>query len=135
MKFTVLLFIGLFLAFHEIYNSFMQLFISNKTFTNSCTDFQICPPPQPYQFSPVISANLGISPRNFMTFKISNFKAIHKTSRRHLVPVSNHWTWTKNTFQKSVFFWSNPYKIEVVITSLIEMLELPNFADMTRSTI
>ena len=25
------------------------------------------------------------------------------------------------------FVWSNPYKIEVVITSLMEMLELPNF--------
>ena len=27
--------------------------------------------------------------------------------------------------------WSNPYKIEVMITSLIEMLELPNFSHMT----
>ena len=32
------------------------------------------------------------------------------------------------------FFWSNPYKIEVMITSLIEMLELPNFGHMTIST-
>ena len=28
-----------------------------------------------------------------------------------------------------------PYKIEFVITSLIEMLELPNFGHMTTSTI
>ena len=27
---------------------------------------------------------------------------------------------------KNWLFWSNPYKIEVMITSLIEMLELPN---------
>ena len=33
------------------------------------------------------------------------------------------------------FFWSNPYEIEVMITSLIEMLELPNFGHMTPSTV
>ena len=42
---------------------------------------------------------------------------------------------TKTTPQKKWFFWSNPYKIEVMITSPIEMLELPNFGHMTRSTI
>ena len=31
--------------------------------------------------------------------------------------------------------WSNPYKIEVMITSLIEMLELPKFGHTTASTI
>ena len=31
--------------------------------------------------------------------------------------------------------WSNPCKIEVVITSLIEMLELPNLGHMTTSAI
>ena len=36
---------------------------------------------------------------------------------------------------KKRFFWSNPYKLEVMITSLIEMLELPNFGHMTTSTI
>ena len=35
---------------------------------------------------------------------------------------------------KKRFFWSNPYKIEV-ITSLIEMLELPNLGHMTTSAI
>ena len=33
------------------------------------------------------------------------------------------------------FFWSYPYKIEVMITSLMEMLTLPNFGHMTTSTI
>ena len=33
------------------------------------------------------------------------------------------------------FFWSNPYKIEVLITFLIEMLELPSFGHMITSTI
>ena len=49
----------------------------------------------------------------------------------HLNPI----TWTKTTPQKKRFFWSNPYKIEVMITSLLEILELPNFGHMTRFTI
>ena len=49
----------------------------------------------------------------------------------HLNPI----TWTKTTLQKKRFFWSNPYKIEVMITSLLEILELPNFGHMTRFTI
>ena len=36
---------------------------------------------------------------------------------------------------QNLFFWSNPYKTEVMITSLIELLELPNFGHMTTSTI
>ena len=37
--------------------------------------------------------------------------------------------------QKKRYFWSNPYKIEVMITSLTEMLELPNFGYMTTFTL
>ena len=37
--------------------------------------------------------------------------------------------------QKKRFFWSNPYNTDVMITSLIEILELPNFGHMTASTI
>ena len=36
---------------------------------------------------------------------------------------------------KKCFFWSNSYKIEVMITSLIETLEYTNFDHMTTSTI
>ena len=50
-----------------------------------------------------------------------------------LVPVPTYLTWTKTTPQKNWLFWSNLYKIEV-ITSLIEMLDLPNFGHMTTST-
>ena len=53
----------------------------------------------------------------------------------YFVPVPNYWTWIKTTPQKKWFFWSNPYKIEVMITSLIQMLELPNFGHMTTSII
>ena len=41
----------------------------------------------------------------------------------------------RGTSQKKRFFWSNPYKIEFMLTSLIEMLGLPSFGDMTISTI
>ena len=33
------------------------------------------------------------------------------------------------------FFWSNAYKVEVMITSIIEKLELINFGQMTTSII
>ena len=36
---------------------------------------------------------------------------------------------------KKQFFWSNPYKIEVMRTSHIKMLELPKFGHMTTSII
>ena len=36
---------------------------------------------------------------------------------------------------KNWFFWSNPYKLEIIITSLIEMPELPNFDHMTKYTV
>ena len=42
---------------------------------------------------------------------------------------------SKSTPQKNRIFWSSPYKIELMITSLIESLELPNFGHMTTSTI
>ena len=56
-------------------------------------------------------------------------------TRSYLVPVPNYWTWTKTTRQKKRFFWSNPKKIEAMITFLIEMLQLPNFGHITASII
>ena len=41
----------------------------------------------------------------------------------------------KNDSSKKNVFWSNCYKIEVMITSAIETVELPNFGLMTKSTI
>ena len=40
----------------------------------------------------------------------------------YLVPVSNYWAWTKTIPLKNRFFWSNPYNIWVMITSLIKVL-------------
>ena len=50
------------------------------------------------------------------------------------MPVPSYQILTKTTPQKKWFFWSDPYKIDVMITSLIEVLELPNFGPMTTST-
>ena len=38
-------------------------------------------------------------------------------------------------FSKKWFLWSNPYRNEVIITFLIDILELPNFGHITASTI
>ena len=51
------------------------------------------------------------------------------------MPVPNYRTGTETTPQEKWFFWSNPYKTGVVIISLIEMLELPNFGHINTSTI
>ena len=58
-----------------------------------------------------------------------------KISSLYLGPVPNYWTWTKTTPQKKLFFRSNPYKIEVMVTFLIEMPQLPNFGRMITSII
>ena len=58
-------------------------------------------------------------------------------SQKHVRNICHtvHLHLTKFHFEKKRFFRSNPYKIEVMITSLIEMPQLPNFGDRTTSTI
>ena len=91
-------------------------------------------PPPPTRFSSVTSANVGISPQIFLTL-LTLLPHWCKISNSYLMPVPNYWSWTKTTPQKKQFFWSNPYKIEVMITSFTEMLELPNFGHMTTFTL
>ena len=57
---------------------------------------------------------------------VENFKSVRSASSKLLNLNQDHPS-------KKWFFQSNPYKIEIVITSLIEMLELPNFRQMTIS--
>ena len=74
-------------------------------------------------------------PVNFAKFLTTTFlPQLCKISRPYLVSVWNSWTWTKSTPQKNWLFWWNPYRIEIVITSVIKMLELPSFGHMTKST-
>ena len=88
----------------------------------------------PTSFFPVTYTNIGNSSQNFLTFSfnpfatlVSNSKAIPSVSPKLLNLNQDH-------SSKKWFFWSNPYKIEVMIASLIEMLELPNFGHIITST-
>ena len=72
----------------------------------------------PNQISP---CNLGISPKNFLTFSLTLFLHLLNLIQEHI--------------SKNCFLWSNSYKIEAMITYHIEILELPNFGGMTTSAI
>ena len=87
----------------------------------------------PTSFSPVTSTNVGISPQNFLTFSFNPFA----TLVQNFVPSASPKLLNLNetTHQKKRSFWSNPYKIEVVTTFPIEMLQLPNFGHMITSVI
>ena len=103
----------------------------------------------PNSFSPVTSASVGISFQNFLTFSFNtfaklvwNFKAIPSASSEQPRQDGSGNEVESQIIElepeapfKKKFFWSNPYKVKVTVTSLIEMLELSNFGDMTPSTI
>ena len=90
-------------------------------------------PPRSAGFLPATSRN--VAQKTFWLLVLTLFPHWCKISRPYLLPVYNYWTWTEITPQKKGFFWSNPYKIKVMIAFLIEMLELPNFGHMTTSTV
>ena len=76
------------------------------------------------KFYPLTSTNVGTSPQNFVTFNFNplatlmlNFKAVPNASTKLLNLNQEHPS-------KNWFFWSNPCKIKVIITSLIAMLGL-----------
>ena len=75
------------------------------------------PPPPPYQFLPVTSTNVEISLRNFLTFSFNSFAtlvqyfmAIPSASSKLFNLKQEH------PSKKNDFFWSNPYKIEFMIS-------------------
>ena len=89
----------------------------------------------PTSFCPVTSTNAETNPQNFLTFSfnafvtlVQNFKFVTSASPKLLKLNQDHPS-------KKRFFWSNPYEIEVMITFLKEMLQLPNFGHMTTSII
>ena len=89
----------------------------------------------PTSFSPVTSTTVGFGPQNFLTFSynpfatlVQNFKFAPNASPKLL-------NLNKDHPSKKRFFWSNPYKVEAMITFLIDMLQLPNFGHMTTSII
>ena len=82
----------------------------------------------PYQFFLCNFQNfLAFSFNPFSTL-VENFKAVTSVSPKLLNLNQEH-------LSKKCFFWSHPYETEVIIISLIEMLELPNFGRLFASTI
>ena len=77
----------------------------------------------------------GLVPKTLWLLVLTLLPHLCKISSLYLTPVPNYWTWTKTTSLKKQFFWLNSNKIEVVVTSLIEMLQLPNFGHRNTSTI
>ena len=74
-------------------------------------------------------------PQNLLTLSfdtfatlVQNFKAMPSASPKLLNLNQDH-------LSKKCFFRSNLYRIEIMITSLIEKLELPTFTHMTTSRI
>ena len=81
------------------------------------------------------STNVRISSKNFLTYSfnpfatlVQNFKFAPSASPKLLYLNQDHTS-------KKQFFLSNPYKMEVIITSLIETPDLSNLGHMTTSTI
>ena len=93
-------------------------------------------PPPPLPVSPLqLLQTYELTPKTFWALVLTLLPHWPKILSSYLVPVPIHWPWTKTTPQKKRFFWSNPYKIEVMITSFTKMLEAPNFGHMTTFTL
>ena len=73
-------------------------------------------------FSPVTSTNVGFGPQNFLTFSFNPFTTLVHNIK--FVPSASPKLLNLNHDhpQRKQFFWSNPYKIQVMITFLRELL-------------
>ena len=74
-------------------------------------------------------------PRNFLTFSFNSTVSLMQNYKIILSASPNLLNLNQEHPSKNCFFWSNSYKIEVTITSLIEIPELPNFGHITSDTI
>ena len=102
----------------------------SQTFLGVLTLF----PPPPTSFPNVLQTK-KLAPKTFWLLVLTHATLVRIFKGPYLVSAPNYWTLIKTTPQKKCFFWSNPYKIEVMITSLIKLLELPKFGHITISTI
>ena len=93
--------------------------LTEKRISEHCTNLGISPPPLPRTLCLLVSTLLLDMRKNIKAIPSASLKLFNLTK-------SSPQNW---------FFWSNPYKIEIMITSLIETLDLPNFGHLTRSTI
>ena len=91
-------------------------------------------PPPPTGFSPVTFRKDRISTLNFLTFSFNFFCHTGVKCQGYTLCKSQIIEFKPNLPLKKVVLWSNPYKTRV-ISSLMEMLGLPDFVEMTASTI
>ena len=80
----------------------------------------------PTNFSPVTSTNVGYIPQNLLSSSFNPFATLMKYF--HVIPSANSKLLNLNQDHVSK-------KVIFLVTSLIEMLELPKFGHMTTSTI
>ena len=85
----------------------------------------------PTSFSPVGSANVGFSSQKFQTFSFNPFATLIKSFEFKLSASPKLLNLKQEKKKKNCFFWSNSNEIEIMISSLIEILDLPNFGHMT----
>ena len=89
----------------------------------------------PTSFSPVTSTNVRFGPQKLLTFSFNDFATLVLNFKFILSVSPKLLNLHQDQPSKKRFFWSTPYKIEVMITFLIELLQLPNFGHMTTSII
>ena len=89
----------------------------------------------PTSISPGTSTNVGIRSQKFLTFSFSSLATL--VQNVNFVPSASPKLSNLNQDHpsKKEFFWSNLYKIEVIIIFLIEMLQLPKFGHIATSII
>ena len=76
-----------------------------------------------------------LAPKSFWLLVLIFLPHWCKISGPYVVPVPTVLNLNQDYPSRNMFFWSNPYKIEVLLTSVIEMLQLRNFGHMTIFTI
>ena len=89
----------------------------------------------PTSFTPVTFTNVGFGPQNFMTFSFNPFVTLVHSFKFVASASPKLLNFNQDTPQKKRFFWSNFSKIEVTITFLIEMVQLPNLGHISTTFI
>ena len=71
----------------------------------------------PTHFSPRNFNKLQLAPKTFWLLVLTLLPYWGNISSSYLVQFPNYWTWTRTNPKKEWFSWSDPYEIEVMITS------------------
>ena len=109
-------------------------FFKNQKFSPTAPR-QKAPTPTPTtSFSTVTPTNVGTRSQIFLTFRFNYFTALVWNFKAIPSVISKLLNLNQKKPSKNWFFWWNPYKIDVMITSVINLQELPSFGHMTTHT-